>query len=73
MDETPVVVATAPNEPLAQLWASVLQEAGIRVLVRSVGPGIGGWGSAAMMEHDLLVLPADLDAARDLLDDDDPV
>ena len=67
MDEQLVSVATAPNEPIASLWAESLRAAGIRVLVRTAGPGIGAWGSAAMLEHDLSVLAPDADRARELL------
>ncbi len=67
MDERLVSVGTAPNEPIARLWAESLQAAGIRVLVRATGPGIGAWGSAAMLEHDLSVLAPDAERARELL------
>jgi len=67
MDERLVSVATAPNETMAGLWADSLRAAGIRVLVRPLGPGIGAWGSAYMLEHDLSVLAPDADRARELL------
>ena len=67
MDEPLVSVATAPNEIVARLWADALREAGIRVLVRTIGPGIGAWGSAAMLEHDLSVLASDAERAGALL------
>ena len=67
MDEPRVAVATAPNEIMARLWADSLREAGIRVLVRTIGPGIGAWGSAAMLEHDLSVLEPDAARAREVL------
>lgn len=69
MDERLVSIATAPNEPMARLWADALREDGIRVLVRTIGPGIGAWGSAWSLEHDLSVLAPDADRARQLLDD----
>ena len=67
MDERLVSVATAPNEPIAHLWADALREGGIRVLVRAVGPGIGAWGSTFSLEHDLSVRAADAERARELL------
>lgn len=67
MDQPLVSVATAPNEPIARLWADALAEAGIRVLVRPLGPGLGAWASAATFEHDLAVLAGDADRARALL------
>ncbi len=69
MDQPLVSVATAPNEPIARLWADALDEAGIRVLVRPLGPGLGAWASAATFEHDLAVLASDADRARALLAD----
>lgn len=75
MDQPLVSVATAPNEPIAYLWADALRDAGIRVLVRPLGPGLGAWASAATFEHDLAVLADEADRARallaDLMGDDD--
>lgn len=67
-DDPIVFLATAPNEPLARLWADVLAEAGIRSLVKAVGPGVGAWASAATMEHELHVLRSRLPEARAILE-----
>ena len=67
MTDDLALLITAPNEPLARFWEDVLNEAGIPVLVRAAGPGIGGWGSVAMFEHDLFVRRGDLDRARALV------
>lgn len=57
MTDDPIVyLATAPNEPLTRMWADVLAEAGIRAVLKPVGPGIGAWGSAFSLEHELFVL-----------------
>lgn len=57
MSDDPIVyLASAPNEPLARMWADVLEEAGIRAVLKPVGPGIGAWGSAFSLEHELFVL-----------------
>ena len=57
MTDDPIVyLATVPNEPLARMYADVLEDAGIRTMVKVVGPGIGAWGSAFMLEHELYVL-----------------
>ena len=61
-------VAVAPNEPIAGLWRSVLDEAGIVSMIRPLGPGFGAWGSVATFEHEVLVPEADLDDARALVD-----
>lgn len=55
-DDPPVFLATAPNEPLAELWVGVLAEAGIRAMLKPGGPGVGAWGSAAAFEHEIFVL-----------------
>jgi hypothetical protein len=69
MSDDPIVyLATAPNEPLARLWADVLAEAGVRSLVKAVGPGVGAWASAATLEHELYVLRSRLPEARALLE-----
>lgn len=67
MSDDPVFLMEVPNEPLAQYWAELLDEAGIPVMMRVSGPGFGGWGSAALMPHDLYVRPADLARARDIV------
>ena len=70
MTEDPIVyLATAPNEPLARMWADVLEEAGIRTMVKVVGPGIGAWGSAFSLEHELYVLRSRLDDAEAIVRD----
>ena len=68
-DDPIVYLATAPNEPLAQMWAEVLRDAGIRTLVKAVGPGFGAWGSVATFEHELYVLRSQLGAAEDIVRD----
>lgn len=70
MPDDPIVfLATAPNEPLARLWADVLAEAGIRSLVKPIGPGVGAWASAATLEHEIHVLRSRLPEARAVLED----
>ncbi len=57
MTDDPIVyLATVPNEPLARMYADVLEEAGIKTMIKVVGPGIGAWGSAFSLEHELYVL-----------------
>jgi hypothetical protein len=66
-DDPVVFLATLPNEPMARLTAQVLEDEGIRTLVRPRGPGFGAWGSVATFEHDLHVLGSHLEAARQIL------
>ncbi len=62
-----VWLATAPNEPEAQMWASTVRGANIPVFVRAGGPGVGAWASASSFEHDLLVKERDLIRARSIV------
>ncbi len=74
VDEAVVYLATAPNEPVAQLWLQVLEDEGIRAMAKPAGPGYGAWGSVATFEHELFVLRSAHDRASaviaDLREDD---
>jgi hypothetical protein len=70
MSNDPIVLlALAPNEPLAQMWAEVLGDAGIKTMLKPLGPGLGAWASAATFEHEVFVLRSQLEAARHVLDE----
>jgi len=72
MDESPeeiVLLTTAPNEPIAQMWAEDLRAEGIRVMLQAEGPGMGAWASVAMFAHQLYVRASDLERAQTLLDE----
>jgi hypothetical protein len=64
-DDGPVVVARAENEITGQMWCELLANNGIAAMLRIVGPltGIADFASP----HELMVAPADVDRARDLL------
>lgn len=62
-----VFLTTAPNEPIAGLWQSILEDAGIPVLVQPLGAGFGAWGSASTLAHRLSVRADDLTRAQELL------
>lgn len=68
-DDVIVYLATAPNEPLAEMWAEALREAGIKTMLKPLGPGLGAWASAATLEHELYVLRSQLAAARALIEE----
>lgn len=56
MSDDPIVyLVTVANEPLARMWADVLGDAGIRTLVKTVGPGLADFTSS-LLEHELWVL-----------------
>lgn len=62
-----VFLTTIGNEPLARLSADILHQEGIEALVRASGAGVGAWGSAAALSHDLYVLDADRERALEIL------
>jgi hypothetical protein len=67
VNDDPVFLLTAPNEPMARYWEDVLAAAGIPVLVRPGGPGAGAWGSVATFEHALYVRKSDFERAQDII------
>ena len=67
-DDRVVYLTTAPNEPIALMWADMLREAEIPVIVQPGGPGAGAWGSVAVFEHVLSVRQRDLVRAQELLE-----
>ena len=77
LDGKIVYLTTAPNEPLAQLSADILRQEGIESMVRASGAGVGAWGSAATLSHDLYVVDAERERALEILNsfneaDDEP-
>lgn len=62
-----VWLTTAPNEPIARMWADDLRNENIPVMLKPGGPGFGAWASAATFEHEVFVRRADYDRARELL------
>ncbi len=69
MMEDPVVVTIAPNEVAADLVCSFLREQGIRCAHRVTNIGAGSWDGVpnAGGAREVLVDPADLAAAREVL------
>jgi hypothetical protein len=61
-----VVAAEAPNEIIAGLWASVLRDEGIQVMVKSGGPGMA-YFSTLGNQHSLYVLESQADEARQII------
>lgn len=62
-----VLLAVAQSEMEGMMWADAVRTAGIQVLVKSGGPGMGAWASAATFEHRLYVRQDQLELARDVL------
>ncbi len=70
MSDDIAFLMTAPNEPMARFWEDVLRDAGIPVLIRPGGPGVGAWGSVATFAHDLYVRKDQLTRAREIVAED---
>ncbi len=68
LDGKIVYLTTVPNEPLAQLSADILRQEGIASMVRASGAGVGAWGSAATLSHDLYVVDSERERALEILD-----
>ncbi len=63
-----VVAAEAPNEIIAGLWASVLRDEGIDVMVKSSGPGMA-YFSTLGNQHSIYVLEAKYEEARQIIEE----
>lgn len=61
-----VVAAEAPNEIIAGLWASVLRDEGIQVMVKSAGPGMAYFSNMGN-QHSIYVLEAHAEEARQII------
>lgn len=62
-----VLLAAAQSEVEGRMWAGALRDAGINVLMKAGGPGVGAWASTATFEHRLYVRRDQLERARDIL------
>src|SRR5215217_8951794 len=66
-DDPIVYLATVSNEPLAKMWVDILNDDGIRAMLKPLGPGMGAWASAATFEHEIYVLRSQLDQAQSVV------
>ena len=66
--EEPVVyIATAPNESVANMWAGILEEHGIRCLLKSANLRAAMYAFTHNMTCRLHVLASQADQAREIL------
>lgn len=65
MEET--AIARFPTWTEAQMWAETLDGEGIPSVLVPLGPGAGGWGSSALVPHELRVRAVDAERAREVL------
>ena len=66
-DEPLVHIATAPNEPLARMWADVLEEHGIQALLK--GQNLGGFAyiPSLITPYQIFVLESNAEQAKEIL------
>jgi hypothetical protein len=67
-----VRVAVAESPMTAELLAGMLKEAGIRCMVKDVGPAPAVLGAGALASYELFVLEGDATAAAAVLSDELP-
>ena len=65
---TTIKLTVMASEPLARLAEQRLHHEGIRCMVRTLGAGPGGWGTAANLPYGLYVKEADEMRARQVLE-----
>ena len=63
-----VKLTVMASEPLARLAEQRLRNEGIPCMVRTLGAGLGGWGTAANLPYALYVKEADEMRARQVLE-----
>ena len=66
-DEPVVYIATAPNESVANMWAGILEEQGIRCLLKSANLRAAMYAFTYNMTCQLHVLASQADQAREIL------
>jgi hypothetical protein len=62
-----VLLTVAQSELEGMMLAGAVRDAGINVLMKAGGPGMGAWASAATFEHRLYVRQDRLEEARIIL------
>ena len=74
-----VLAATAPNRPLAQMWAGILKDRGIRAMTKNheagmsfAYPPMAGPMQPRNLRFETYVLKSDLARAREILDEANP-
>ncbi len=66
--EPPLVyIATAPNEVVANFWKGILDDNGIKNMLKSVNLVASLYVSLSMTQYEIYVLPEEADKAREIL------
>lgn len=67
-NEPIVLAAIAPNYTIAEMWQEMLDEAGIRCMVKALGAG-SALTATVTLQHAIYVLQSDLARAREIVED----
>ena len=62
-----VYIATAPNEPLARMWAGILEDEGIDSLVKSIDLSAAWYMPFNYSNNEIHVLASQAEKAREIL------
>lgn len=64
---SPVQIAVAPNEMVANIWKDVLEENGIHCLLKSINLVESMYTAPITLQYQVMVISLDVEKARELL------
>jgi hypothetical protein len=66
--EEPLVhIATAPNEPIANMWAEILEENNIHCLLKGGNLGAAMYIPPLQLQHKIYVLASEAQKAKEII------
>ena len=68
IDEEIVHIATAPNEMVANMWAGILEENGIRCMLKGMGLQASMYASPLAVPYEIYVLKSEAEKAKEILE-----
>lgn len=66
-NEPLVKIATAPNEPIANMWSGILAEHDIRCLLKGGNLGAAMYIPTIVLSYQIYVLESEVDTAKEIL------
>ncbi len=67
-NEPIVHIATAPNEIVANIWSGILEENGIRCMLKGMGLQASMYASPLAVPYEIYVLESEADNAKEILE-----
>jgi hypothetical protein len=64
---SPVQVAVAPNEMVANIWKSVLEDNGVHCFQKSINLVASMYTAPITLQYQIMVMPLNAEKARELL------